>query len=67
MIKVRYTFSKVHGKLNSNSSEGELPTIHLSKGFLQQHQIHSDVIMMKFGNWVQECKVEQNHSLSDSK
>lgn len=66
MIKVRYTFSKVHGKLNSNSSEGELPTIHLSKGFLQQHQIHSDVIMIKFGNWVHEFKVVQTHSLPDN-
>lgn len=66
MIKVRYAFSKVHGKLNSSSSEGELPPIHVSKGFLQQHQIHSNVIIIKFGNWVQEFIVVQNHTLSEN-
>ncbi|MCM3602714.1 YheC/YheD family protein [Robertmurraya korlensis] len=66
MIKVRYTFSEVDGKRNSNLSEGELPPIHLSKGFLQQHQIHSNVTMIKFGNWLQEFSVVQNNMLSDN-
>lgn len=66
MIKVRYTFSNVQGKNKPNSSEGELPTIHLSTKFLQAYDIHSNVIMIKFGNWLQEFKIKQNHALSEN-
>lgn len=64
MIKVRYTFSNVQGKTKSNSSEGELPTIHLSKDFLQAYGIHSNVITIKFGNWLQEFTIKQNNRLT---
>lgn len=66
MIKVRYTFSNVQGKRKSNSSEGELPTIHLSKGFLKLYEIHSKVIVIKFGNWLQEFTVIKNSALSEN-
>jgi glutathione synthase/RimK-type ligase-like ATP-grasp enzyme len=66
MIKVRYTFSNVKGKRKTNSSEGELPTIHLSKSFLQAYEIHSNVIVIKFGNWLQEFTIKQNNALSEN-